>query len=150
MTPDPGDGFPLRPILHEPQDRFGRDAIPHYEFATPHVLTPRSNPGDARIGTEHDGFWAQYLVIWYGDLPEETAFVMHRTAEAPWAVLAWIVLFGCFLIPFVTLLSREVKRRPRGLLTIALVVLVSMWLERFMLVSPSLWKGEFLPLGSSS
>ena len=26
----------------------------------------------------------QYLVIWYGDLPEETAFVMHRTAEAPW------------------------------------------------------------------
>lgn len=92
-------------------------------------------------------FWTQYLVIWYGDLPEETAFVMHRTAEAPWAVLAWIVLFGCFLIPFVTLLSREVKRRPRGLLIIALVVLVSMWLERFMLVSPSLWTGESLPLG---
>ena len=91
-------------------------------------------------------FWAQYLVIWYGDLPEETAFVMHRTA-APWAVLSWIVLFGCFLIPFVTLLSREVKRRPRGLLTIALVVLVSMWLERFLLVSPSLWTGESLPLG---
>ena len=41
-------------------------------------------------------FWAQYLVIWYGDLPEETAFVMHRTAEAPWAVLAWIVVVRMF------------------------------------------------------
>ena len=92
-------------------------------------------------------FWTQYLVIWYGDLPEETAFVARRTAEAPWAALAWIVFLGCFLIPFVTLLSREVKRRPRGLLTIALIVLVGMWLERFILVSPSLWEGELLPLG---
>ena len=92
-------------------------------------------------------FWTQYLVIWYGDLPEETAFVARRTAEAPWATLAWTVFFGCFLIPFVTLLSREVKRRPRGLLTVALIVLVGMWLERFILVSPSLWKGEPLPFG---
>ncbi len=30
-------------------------------------------------------FWSQYLVIWYGDLPEETAFVARRTVDAPWA-----------------------------------------------------------------
>ncbi len=92
-------------------------------------------------------FWTQYLVIWYGDLPEETAFVIKRTVEMPWAPLAWTVFCGCFVIPFVALLSREIKTRPRALLTIAIIVLVGMWLERFLLVSPSLWKGEQLPLG---
>jgi hypothetical protein len=92
-------------------------------------------------------FWAQYLVIWYGDLPEETGFVMHRTVDAPWAPLAWAVLISAFAIPFLMLLSREIKRRATGLLTVATIVLVAMWFERFILVVPSIWKGERLPIG---
>jgi len=92
-------------------------------------------------------FWSQYLVIWYGDLPEETAFVARRTVEAPWAPLSWIVLSGAFAVPFVMLLSREIKRHPAGLTAVAAIVLGSIWLERFVLVEPSLWKGEHLPIG---
>jgi hypothetical protein len=92
-------------------------------------------------------FWAQYLVIWYGDLPEETAFVARRTVDRPWAPLGWVALATAFAIPFCMLLSREIKRRAGGLMTVATIVLVSMWLERFLLVVPSLWKGEHLPLG---
>ncbi len=91
--------------------------------------------------------FSQYLVIWYGDLPEETSFVARRTVEMPWAPLSWVVLIGAFALPFVLLLSREIKRRPVGLLTIATIVLGSIWLERFVLVEPSLWKGEQLPVG---
>ena len=93
-------------------------------------------------------FWAQYLVIWYGDLPEETAFVALRTMDAPWAPVAWLVLGAAFVAPFLLLLSREIKRRARGLTIVALIALVGMWLERFILVAPSLWRGQGLPLGA--
>jgi hypothetical protein len=92
-------------------------------------------------------FWSQYLVIWYGDLPEETAFVAHRTVDAPWAPLAWVVLGTAFVIPFLMLLSRELKHHALGLSLVAFTALVGMWLERFILVGPSLWKGEHLPIG---
>jgi hypothetical protein len=92
-------------------------------------------------------FWSQYLVIWYGDLPEETAFVARRTVDAPWAPLAWIVLLAAFVVPFVLLLSREIKRHALGLSVVAVIALAGMWLERFILVGPSLVKGEQLPIG---
>ena len=92
-------------------------------------------------------FWSQYLVIWYGDLPEETAFVAHRTVDAPWAPLAWAVLGTAFVIPFLMLLSRELKHHPLGLSLVSAIALIGMWFERFILVGPSLWKGKQLPIG---
>ena len=91
-------------------------------------------------------FWSQYLVIWYGDLAEETEFIYHRMHGA-WGPVAWTVFALAFVIPFVVLLSRAVKTSPRGLTMIALVAFAGMWLERFLLVSPSLWHGEGVPLG---
>ena len=91
--------------------------------------------------------WSQYLVIWYGDLPEETAFVIRRM-EGTWAPVAWFVFAMVFLIPFVVLLSRAVKSHARGLTAIACVVIVGLWLERFLLVAPSLWHGAGVPLGT--
>ena len=91
-------------------------------------------------------FWSQYLVIWYGDLPEETEFIYHRLHGA-WGPLAWTVFAMAFVIPFVVLLSRKVKTAPRAFQLIAFVPFVGMWLERFILVSPSLWHGPGLPLG---
>jgi len=52
-----------------------------------------------------------------------------------------------FLIPFALLLSRNIKTHVWGLTTIALLVLVGMWLERFILVAPSLWHDSGIPLG---
>lgn len=90
--------------------------------------------------------WSQYLVIWYGDLPEETAFVAHRM-DGPWAVITWTVVGLVFAVPFVVLLSRRIKHHAGGIATVAGVVLLGMWLERFLLVAPSIWHGETLPLG---
>ena len=44
-------------------------------------------------------FWSQYLVIWYGDLAEETEFIYHRM-HGPWAPVAWTVFALCFVVPF--------------------------------------------------
>ena len=91
-------------------------------------------------------FWSQYLVIWYGDLAEETEFVYHRMHGA-WEPAAWAVFVMAFAGPFVVLLSRAVKTWVPGLTTVAAVVFAGMWLERFVLVVPSLWHGEGVPLG---
>jgi hypothetical protein len=90
--------------------------------------------------------WSQYLVIWYGDLPEETEFVYHRMHGA-WAPVTWAVITLAFAAPFTVLLSRAVKTHSGGLTAIAVVALLGMWLERFLLVSPSLWHGDGVPLG---
>jgi hypothetical protein len=92
-------------------------------------------------------FWSQYLVIWYGDLPDEAAFVAHRTVDAPWAPLAWVVLAAAFVVPFLMLLSRELKHHAGGLSAVAGICLAGMWLERFMLVGPSLVKVDRFPIG---
>jgi len=96
-----------------------------------------------------DFFFTQFLVIWYGNLPEETGFVILRSQFAPWRSLAWTVLAVCFILPFVALLSRRNKVRPWAMFILGSVILVGMWLEKFLLVVPSLWQGQGLPLGLS-
>ena len=86
-------------------------------------------------------FWSQYLVIWYGNLPRETGWVVERTARTPWNVLSLIVLAMNFGVPFVFLMSRANKRNAKLLFSVAVVVVIGMWLERFLLVTPALVAG---------
>lgn len=80
--------------------------------------------------------WAQFLVIWYGNLPEETGFVFARL-WGPWRPIGTIVLIGMFLIPFWGFIFVRVKKSPFGLSLFALISLVALWLERYLLVTPS-------------
>jgi Ni/Fe-hydrogenase subunit HybB-like protein len=96
-----------------------------------------------------DFFFSQFLVIWYGNLPEETRFVILRVNSAPWKYLAWTVLILSFAVPFTVLLSRKAKMKRGVMLAVTGTILIGMWLERFLLVAPSLWKGRDLPLGFS-
>lgn len=91
-------------------------------------------------------FWAQWLVFWYGDLPEEIGFVIHRYYQMPWAPLAWTMTYGAFIIPLVILLSKELKRHPNRLMIVACWILAMLWLERYVWIVPSIWKGNGAPL----
>jgi Ni/Fe-hydrogenase subunit HybB-like protein len=81
--------------------------------------------------------WAQFLVIWYGNLPEETGFVFARL-WGHWLPLAKAVLFGMFLIPFFGLLGVAPKKSRVTLGFFASVSLSALWLERYLLVMPSI------------
>jgi hypothetical protein len=50
-------------------------------------------------------------------------------------------------LPFFVLLIRKLKMSPGVLTGMSIIVLTGMWLERFFLVAPSIWKGEEMPLG---
>jgi len=82
-------------------------------------------------------FWSQYIVIWYGKLPWEQAWVVTRVGE-PWGGLSAAVILMCFVVPFAGLLGARPKRTPRILQTFAMVVLTGLWIWHYMLIFPSL------------
>lgn len=83
-------------------------------------------------------FWSQYIVIWYGKLPWEQAWIIHR-ADAPWGTLSVLTLILGFVVPFSGLLGKKPKLNPNTLSFFASVILLALWLERYMLVAPSLY-----------
>jgi hypothetical protein len=80
--------------------------------------------------------WAQFLVIWYGNLPEETGFVFARL-WGHWLPVGKAVLLGMFIIPFFGLLGVAPKKNAATFGLFATVSLVALWLERYLLVMPS-------------
>jgi hypothetical protein len=96
-------------------------------------------------------FWAylwfsQYLPIWFGNLPRETLFIEPRS-EAPWLAVS-LAFFACvFVLPFLLLLWQKLKMVPTYLGSVAGLILVGFWLERFSLVVPSIWRDGGVPLG---
>lgn len=83
-----------------------------------------------------DFFYAQLVVIWYGNISEETAYVIERTVTAPWNSLAWTVFVICFIAPFLILLNKKIKTVPAAMMMICAAVIVGMWLEHFLLLGP--------------
>ena len=85
-----------------------------------------------------DFFYCQFLVIWYGNIPEETSYIIQRTMTLPWSRLAWTVFILSFVIPFLILLNKQVKTKPRFMIGLCSLVLVGIWLEHFLLLGPAL------------
>jgi len=95
-------------------------------------------------------FWSQYLVIWYGNVPIETRFVVKRFFTQPWLTLAWIVVIAGWLIPFAYLVKRLTGRPPQRhtpLVVVAVLGLVAIFLERVLVIVPSVTPTAGLPLG---
>ncbi|MES2125055.1 MAG: hypothetical protein V4503_10260 [Gemmatimonadota bacterium] len=80
--------------------------------------------------------WAQFLVIWYGNLPEETGFVFARL-WGPWRAIGSAVFLGVFVLPFTGLLGVGPKKTPAIFGVFATISLCALWLERYLLVMPS-------------
>ena len=81
--------------------------------------------------------WAQFQVIWYGNLPEETGFVVSRL-WGHWVPVAKVVFLGMFILPFFGLLGVGPKKARVTLGFFAVVSLAALWLERYLLIVPSI------------
>ncbi len=66
--------------------------------------------------------FSQFLIIWTGNLPSEIAWYLRRM-NSGWASLALVIVVFHFVVPFLMLLSRDVKRDPRQLRFVALMLL---------------------------
>jgi hypothetical protein len=82
--------------------------------------------------------FSQILVIWYGDLPEETPFLILRMHSVEWGWMFWVLFFLMFFIPFFGLMSRTACNSIWFSRLIAVEVLVGVWLEKYFLIVPSI------------
>ena len=71
-------------------------------------------------------------------MPEETGFVIKRIQEEPFQSLAWAVLTCVFIFPFLSLVPRTNKIVKPIVVFIAGVSLTGLWLDKFVLIVPSL------------
>jgi len=64
-----------------------------------------------------------------------------------WTWLSQTVAVMCFLMPFTVLVSRGIKKMKWPLVAILGVVLMGVFLERTLLVMPSIWMEDYFPIG---
>jgi hypothetical protein len=86
--------------------------------------------------------FSQFLIIWSGNLPEEITFYVERL-QGGWQYVALALVVAHFALPFVLLLSRDLKRHARTLAVVAVMVLVMRWIDLFWQVSPVFNHGGF-------
>jgi len=87
-------------------------------------------------------FWAyiafsQYMLIWYGNLPEETLFYRHRL-EHGWETFSAVLLLGHFILPFIILIGRWAKRLMPLLGFMCVWMIVMHWFDYFWVAAPVL------------
>ncbi len=86
----------------------------------------------------------QFLIIWYGNLPEEVPWYLRRT-ENGWQWIAGAIVLFHFFLPFSLLLSRRAKRHATTLLRIAALLVVMRWVDVWWLIQPAMQEGLFFP-----
>jgi hypothetical protein len=87
-------------------------------------------------------FWAyigfaQFMLIWYAALPEETTWYHNRWDFGPWAKVSMAILIGHFVVPFFWLISRNFKRNLGRLQIGAAILLVMHVVDIYWFVMPN-------------
>ncbi|HSD21576.1 MAG TPA: NrfD/PsrC family molybdoenzyme membrane anchor subunit [Anaeromyxobacter sp.] len=81
--------------------------------------------------------FAEFLTTWYGGDPSHLAVFVSKT-EGRFALSFWTMVIACFVIPVALLASRRTRATVWGTVVASISVEVGMWLERFLIVVPSL------------
>lgn len=87
-------------------------------------------------------FWAyiafsQYMLIWYANLPEEVGYYLIRTG-GDWLWLSIALIIFKFIVPFLFLLPRWVKRNEGALIVVSVLVLMAHYADIYWMVYPHL------------
>ena len=85
---------------------------------------------------------SQFLIIWSANLPEETPWYYYR-AHGGWGAVPIILAFFHFVVPLFLLLMRKVKRTPKLLARVALLIIAMRIVEIFWLVAPAFHREGF-------
>lgn len=87
-------------------------------------------------------FWgyialSQYLLIWYGNLPEETVWFVDRW-RGDWVGMSLALMGVRFVLPFLALLSRSAKTNPRRLVWVSCFLLAGQVVDLHWMILPQM------------
>ncbi len=80
--------------------------------------------------------FSQFLIIWSGNLPEETRWYLTRM-EGVWGAIGIILIILHFAFPFLVLLNRDIKRNSKYLAIMAGFILLLRIVDIYYQIGPS-------------
>lgn len=81
-------------------------------------------------------WFSQYMLIWYGNIPEETTYFIQRTEQ--YTVLFYANIIINFLVPFLALMPREAPRKAAVLAIVSVILLIGHWIDFYLAVMPGI------------
>src|SRR6185295_18787219 len=85
--------------------------------------------------------FSQYLIIWSGNLPEETTWYVARKSGG-WGGIALAIVILQFAFPFLSLLSRATKQSAQKLALLAILILAMRIVDVIWLIEPTYSPGH--------
>lgn len=79
-------------------------------------------------------FFSQYMLIWFGNVGEETAHFKLQQGKYP--VLFYMILIMNFVIPFLALMVNVAKKTYWILISVAVITFLGHWLDMYLAVKP--------------
>jgi hypothetical protein len=83
-------------------------------------------------------WFAQFMLIWYANLPEEVTYFMIRFDH--YKGLFFANFFINFIAPFLVLMTRDAKRKVNLLMTVSVILFIGHWIDVFLMVTPGVVK----------
>ncbi|WP_300601463.1 quinol:cytochrome C oxidoreductase [Niabella sp.] len=81
-------------------------------------------------------WFAQFMLIWYANIPEETVYFKPR-AEGIYSAIFWMMLIINFVAPILIFMSRDSKRNYTVVTIVSVLVIFGHWLDFFQMVFPA-------------
>ena len=108
------------------------------------VLTPSHFHDLGNLMLAFTMLWAyisfsQFLIIWSANLPEEIPWYRHRI-DLGWQRIALMLVLFHFAVPFVLLLSRDIKRKAKRVALVAVAMLIMRTVDLFWIIKPAFAK----------
>ena len=104
------------------------------------VVTPEHFHDLGKMMFAFTVFWAyiafsQYMLIWYASIPEETHWFSYR-GQGSFLTLSLVLVFTRFVLPFLGLMSRRIKRNPKTLAFWSVWIMVAEFIDMTWLIKP--------------
>ncbi len=92
-------------------------------------------------------FWAyiafsQFMLMWYANIPEETEYYIMRSQNGGWLSISFGLLIFRFIVPFIALLPRGLKRNENHLILVSCLILVMQYVDIYWMVYPNFFEGN--------
>lgn len=87
-------------------------------------------------------WFAQYMLIWYGNIPEETTY-FHTRLIGPYHTFFYLDIIINFVMPFLVLMSRDYKRNYTVVVFVAIIIFIGHFIDFYMMIMPGTVKANW-------
>jgi len=80
-------------------------------------------------------WFAQFMLIWYGNIPEETIYYATRW-EGQWQFFFWADIAINWFIPFAILMPKKPARRLKVVIPVVILLIIGQWIDLYLQIFP--------------